>query len=62
VGLAEDFQEVVGLDSAAAQIEHAAARPNITYRQAPAEATGLESHSVDLAVAAQCMHWWAGDA
>ena len=55
--LAQDFEQVIGLDSAQAQIQHAASRPNITYRVAPAEATGLEAQSVDLMVAAQCMHW-----
>ncbi|GAB4819784.1 hypothetical protein N2152v2_006830 [Parachlorella kessleri] len=58
VGLAQDFEQVLGLDSAQAQIQHAAARPNIIYRVAPAEATRLEAQSVDLVVAAQCMHWF----
>lgn len=33
VGLAQDFEAVVGLDSAQKQIEHATARTNVSYRQ-----------------------------
>ena len=57
VDLAEHFERVVGLDPSASQLEHARQRPNVTYQEGPAEATGLPDQSVDLLTAATCMHW-----
>lgn len=57
VGLAEHFAHVIATDASAAQIAHAEAHPRVTYRVAPAEASGLEEASCDLACVAQAMHW-----
>ncbi len=56
--LAERFQEVVAVDPSAAQIAQAEPHPGVTYRVAPAEATGLPDRSVDVAIAAQALHWF----
>lgn len=57
VALAERFEAVWGLDPSAQQIANAEPHPRVTYRVAPAEATGLPDGSVDLALAAQAFHW-----
>lgn len=36
--------------------------PNVTYRQAPAEKSGLADRSVDLITVAQALHWFDIDA
>lgn len=36
--------------------------PNVTYRQAAADQSGLADHSVDLVTAAQALHWFDIDA
>lgn len=56
--LAERFARVVATDASAEQIARATARPNVQYRCAPAEASGLEEASADLATAAQAAHWF----
>lgn len=56
--LAERFARVVATDASARQIAHAAAHPGVEYRCVPAEASGLADGSVDLAVAAQAVHWF----
>lgn len=58
VGLVRHFRHVTGTDASAAQIEHATPDSNISYRVAPAEASGLENRSVDLVTAAQALHWF----
>lgn len=55
--LADRFDEVVATDASAAQIEQAEAHPRVIYRTAPAEASGLPEHSVDLVTVAQAAHW-----
>ncbi|MDO4878947.1 MAG: class I SAM-dependent methyltransferase [Neisseria sp.] len=55
--LAEYFQTVYAADASAAQIANAAARPNVAYRVAPAERSGLADGSVDLITVAQAAHW-----
>lgn len=55
--LALHFAEVVGTDASAAQIAEAPAQPGIVYRVAPAEASGIDSASVDLITVAQALHW-----
>jgi SAM-dependent methyltransferase len=52
------FARVIATDPSADQIAQAHAHPGVEYRQASAEASGLESGSVDLAVAAQAAHWF----
>jgi len=58
VALAEHFAAVLAVDPGAEQVRHATAHPRVTYRVAPAEATGAASGSVDLVVAAQALHWF----
>ena len=48
---------MVATDLSAEQIAHAATDPRIEYRVAPAEASGLESGSVDLVTIAAAAHW-----
>ena len=61
--LAGRFDQVIACDPSQAQLQHAAQRPNIRYLQAPAERLPeVAAGSVDLATAAQCLHWWVGAA
>ena len=62
VALAEYFDEVVATDASAEQIAHALAHPHVRYAVVPAEASGLDSASVDLVTVGQAMHWFALDA
>jgi len=57
-GLAPHFRHVVATDASAEQIRHAMPHPGIDYRVAPAEASGLADHSVDLITVAQAAHWF----
>lgn len=57
-GLAPHFRQVVATDASAEQIGHAQVHPAIDYRVAPAEASGLADHSVDLVTVAQAAHWF----
>ena len=58
VGLARHFSHVVATDASNAQIEHATPHSRVTYRVAPAEASGLDGQSVDLVTVAQAVHWF----
>ena len=58
LGLAERFAAVVATDASAGQIAAATPHPRVTYRVAPAEASGLPDHSVDLVTVAQALHWF----
>lgn len=58
VELAERFARVVATDASSAQIEAATPHPNVTYRVAPADASGLPGRSVDLVTVAQALHWF----
>ncbi len=58
VALAERFAEVIALDPSADQIARAEPHPRVRYGVAPAEETGLQDGSVDLAIAAQALHWF----
>jgi len=58
LGLAPHFRQVVATDASAEQIRHAELHPAIDYRVAPAEASGLADHSVDLVTVAQAAHWF----
>lgn len=57
-GLAPHFRHVVATDASAEQIRHAMPHPGIDYRVAPAEASRLADHSVDLITVAQAAHWF----
>ncbi len=56
--LAARFARVIATDASADQIAQARAHAGVEYRQAGAEASGLDGGSVDLAVAAQAAHWF----
>ena len=58
LGLARHFARVIATDASDAQIAHATPHPRVTYRVAPAEASGLGDRSVDLVTAAQAVHWF----
>lgn len=58
VALASRFTAVIATDPSQAQLDHAEPDPRVSYRQAPAEASGLADASVDLVVAAQAAHWF----
>jgi ubiquinone/menaquinone biosynthesis C-methylase UbiE len=56
--LAERFEAVVATDASAGQIAEAPPHPRVSWRVAPAEASGLPDHSVDLVTVAQALHWF----
>lgn len=62
LGLAEHFERVVATDASAAQLGAALPYPRVTYRLAPADASGLAKRSVDLVTVAQALHWLDRDA
>ena len=57
-GLARHFRQVIATDASAEQIAHASGPDNIRFRVAPAEASGLANHSIDLITVAQAAHWF----
>lgn len=59
--LAGCFERVVATDASPAQIAAAPAHPRIDFRVAPADASGLPDHSVDLITVAQALHWFTLD-
>lgn len=62
LALAERFDRITATDASAAQISHAPHHPRITWRVAPAEASGLDTASVALITVAQALHWFDLDA
>ncbi len=58
VGLSHYFDKVVASDPSEAQINAAFRAPNIEYKIAPAERSGLESGSIDLVTVANALHWF----
>lgn len=59
--LARWFQHVVGTDASPEMLSRAPAHPQIQYRVAQAEQSGLSSASVDLVTVAQALHWLEPD-
>jgi SAM-dependent methyltransferase len=57
VPLADWFDQVVATDASSAQIRNAEPHPRVTYRVAPADASGLADRSVGLVTVAQSLHW-----
>jgi SAM-dependent methyltransferase len=57
VGLAEHFDRVIAIDSAAGQIAHARPHPRIEYRVASAEESGVPDACVDVVTVTQALHW-----
>jgi ubiquinone/menaquinone biosynthesis C-methylase UbiE len=60
--LAAHFKKVTGTDASAQQIAAATKAPNIEYRAAPAEHSGLDDESIDMITVAQALHWFKVDA
>jgi SAM-dependent methyltransferase len=58
VGLACHFDSVIATDASAQQIASAELNDRISYRVAPAEASVINSASVDLILVAQALHWF----
>jgi len=61
LGLADHFAKVIATDASARQIESAQPHPSISYRVAPAEASGIDPDTVDLILVAQALHWFDVD-
>ena len=62
IGLAEHFTRVVATDASSAQIASAIPHERVTYRVARANASEIESSSVDIVTVAQAIHWFDRDA
>lgn len=62
VGLAAHFGRVIATDASQAQVDAGVTHERVDYRVAPAEASGLPEHSVDLVTVAQALHWFDLDA
>jgi len=58
LALGEHFHRIDATDASAEQISQAKPHPNVAYSVAPAGASGLEPHSVDLVTVAQALHWF----
>src|SRR5574341_2011719 len=56
--LVKHFERVIATDVSAEQIRHAVPHPQIEYRVARAEQSGLEDQSVDLVTVASALHWF----
>src|SRR5882724_5663043 len=58
LALAERFEAVIATDASPQQLAAAPLHPNVTYRVARAEESGIESKSQDLVTVAQALHWF----
>jgi SAM-dependent methyltransferase len=58
LGLAAHFAEVIATDASASQLARATPHDRVSYRTAPAEASGLPNASVSLVTVAQALHWF----
>ncbi|MEM1379179.1 MAG: class I SAM-dependent methyltransferase [Pseudomonadota bacterium] len=58
LSLAERFDHVFAIDASADQIAEAPEHAKITFRVAPAEASGLAGGSVDAVTVATALHWF----
>ena len=58
VELAEVFARVIATDASEKQVGNAERHAGVEYRVASAEASGLESSSVDVITVAQALHWF----
>lgn len=56
--LTRHFTRVVASDASEAQIEAAGSDPEIEFRVARAEQSGLQDRSMDLITVAQALHWF----
>lgn len=58
VDLAQRFAHVIATDASPEQIAAAGAHPQIDFRVARAEESGLPDHSIGLVTVAQAVHWF----
>jgi hypothetical protein len=56
--LADRFIHVYATDASATQLAEAPVHERITWSVAPAEASGLDPHTVDAVTVAQALHWF----
>jgi SAM-dependent methyltransferase len=61
IDLASRFDRVIGTDASQEQIASAKPLPNVEFRVAPAEQSGLPDGSVGLVTVAQALHWFNFD-
>ena len=61
VDLARYFKRVIATDASQAQIEAAPPCPNVEYRVAPAEGSGLPTAAISMITVAQALHWFDQD-
>ena len=61
VTLTDYFSTVVASDASRSQIDAATTHPNVEYRVAGAEQSGLADNSVDLVTVGQAFHWFDQD-
>ena len=61
LALTKHFKQIIASDISAEQIKHAIPHPQIEYRVAPSEESGLEDKSVDLVTVASALHWFDRD-
>jgi SAM-dependent methyltransferase len=57
IPLAQRFRRVVATDISTAMLDQAPRHPNVEYRVAPAEMSGLPDAAADLVTVAQALHW-----
>ncbi len=55
------FPRIIATDASASQIQAAPPIPNVEFRVATAEQSGLPDHSVHLITVAQALHWFDFD-
>ena len=60
-GIAKYFKKVIATDASEAQLSNAKPNEKITYKQALAEESGIESESVDIVTVAAAVHWFNFD-
>ena len=56
--LARYFNRVIATDASESQVTNAVLAPNVEYRVAKAESSGLADRSVDATTVAQALHWF----
>jgi SAM-dependent methyltransferase len=61
VPLADYFDRVIATDASAEQVAHATPHARVSYGVGLADASGIESGSVDLVTVAQALHWLPHD-
>src|SRR5438270_4039414 len=57
LGLADHFDRVIATDISPEQIANAKPHPQVEYRVAPAEQSGIADHSLDAITITQALHW-----